>query len=1389
LDAAAPPPRRASAALRLRRRASQLTRPAAPPRPAPTRPAPPLPAPPRPVPPAPPAPPAVSSWVFAHAADLSDPALARPTAAPLALSLQDATLEPNAALPPADAAAPAPLEPLAPARAVEFAPDAAPGAARAASPGALIGLVVRGYAPGNFDAAAAGAVCAALAAAGAAPKALIECDLGAPAPAPAASGAAATAVVVRLRWRWAAPPSADAVAVARARRDALVAALAADANAVLKRARLPGLLSFALDCACRGTEPVVDAAGDGVAYAPVPNAAPALCGAALTRARREDPTALVGVDDGSTSGGADAGKFCAWPTPPSGGIEGTPGTSACRRYGVSTGEADRAAARATALRIVRLEFKAAGAGLTTFPAVAIGPGAPNAEAAARAGVDGVAPRAAPSGLYAGVPQLEARGDGAGFRAAVLMGLAPRTDPTELFADAGDGCVGGAWRIEVAPPRDGDAPGGKAAAATLRVAGGRAVGVELIAAGAGYDAIPDVSLAPETVGLMACARAPEFALGAWWLGVVGVDVLAPGAGFSAPPALALVGGGEAAPAELVPTFTVTGLEYRGTGNFTAPPAVRVLAADAAEHAAAAAVMGLAAAEVSAPGAGYPNAWPQVSVAQGGGEGAVVAAVAVAGGVAELIVTAAGEGFSGLPLLEVTPPPGSSAGELCAAAGDLIDGVGFLHTGGVEVGGPCAPLALDSRSGEVCSRPVAPGAAAGAPGVGTCGARSYYFSGPPAPGAELDDADASQCLLLAAEFETAVGAIVEPAAPAPSELEQADAPSEAAALRADAPRHATAAAPLPRARPFAAPAVGGCAYPTGAYRLHAAGRSACGDGECLIGATASSTFMRCMPSILTCLSLSPSLQSLSPSPRPPPTARPARRSRSSCVPPRSSPARSARRSSSSGRCLAATRCAPGAAAARAAPTRAPRPRPARRCALAARGPPPTGSWSLPTPTTARSWRWCAPPPLQPFSAARVLPPPCPPAHRCSPAAAPLCPPTPSLQRLDAAPASATPFWTMPSAAGAARCGGARALALSARLYDDRHGFHPLQLFHLEAAGAAAPSAAEARAALAAARAPAPAADLAAVADARARAVAPAPAGCSYRPGRYSLAPAAGRAACGAEAAGYRSTSAGGGACAGHAVRLAGAAAGGAGARALFDLETTSPGRHALLAAGARCGRGGAARAAADAGRLRLRADGAAADWALEPADATDCSVVAIRLAGAAPGAPAFWSAPGATVAGVGCESTEIFLADAVDASGLQLWRLVPEGGGAPAAASPVTAVSGEPAAGPAPRLEPGTSATLAAPIPVANVGAAATAAAPVTVTVEVAEASDHVVPPLALGPGTAQVAAATPAGAELASTASAPAADGGELEARQEAQGAPPLELDLAPATAAPDEAAR
>jgi hypothetical protein len=821
LDAATPPPRRASAA------SPPPRLPAHPPRPAP---------------------PAVSSWVFAHAADPSDPALARPTATPRALNLRDATLEPDAA-PPPDAAAP--LEPLAPARAVEFAPDDAPGAARAASPGALIGFVVRGYAPGNFDASAAGAVCAALAAAGAAPGALVECDLGAPAP--AGPGAAATAVAGRLRWRWAAPPSADAVAVVRARRDALVAALAADADAVLKRARLPGLHSFTLDCACRGATPVVDATGDGVAYAPVPDAAPALCGAALTRARREDPTALVGVDDGSASGGADVGKFCAWPTPPPGGVEGVPGVGACRRYGVSTGEADRAAARATALRVVRLAVTAAGAGLTTFPAVAVGDGAPGAEAAARAGVDGVAPRAAPSGLFASVPQLEARGDGAGFRAAVSMGLAPRANPAELFADAGDGCVGGAWRLEVAPPRGGDAPGGEAAVATLRVAGGRAVGVELIAAGAGYDAIPDVFLAPETVELMACARAPELAPGAFWLGVVGVDVLAPGAGFSAPPELALVNGGEAAPAELVPTFTVTALEYLGAGNFTAPPAVRVLAADAAEHPAAAAVMGLAAAEVAAPGAGYPHAWPQVSVAQGGGEGAVVAAVAVAGGVAELIVTAAGEGFSGLPLLEVTPPPGSTAGELCAAAGDLIGGVGFLHAGGVEVGGPCAPLALDSRSGEVCSRPAAPGGAAGVPGAGTCGARSYYFSGPPAPGAEPDDADASQCLLLAAEFETAVGAVVEPAAPAPSALEQADAPSEAAALRADAPRHATAAAPLPRARPFAAPTVGSCAYPTGAYRLHAVGRSACGDGECLIGATASSTLMRCMPSILTRLSL--------------------------------------------------------------------------------------------------------------------------------------------------------------------------------------------------------------------------------------------------------------------------------------------------------------------------------------------------------------------------------------------------------------------------------------------------------------------------------------------------------------------------------------------------------
>jgi hypothetical protein len=130
-------------------------------------------------------------------------------------------------------------------------------------------------------------------------------------------------------------PNVVQMNAAGAARDATATALTNNANAVVGTV-FPGAVA---DCACLGLDQVSASSTQPFVYSNVITGVPGpmMCGARLTY-NSFDQNAVyyqVGVDDGSTSGNVNLGKYCSNPAV-NGGVLGSPGQGSCRQYGVTT---------------------------------------------------------------------------------------------------------------------------------------------------------------------------------------------------------------------------------------------------------------------------------------------------------------------------------------------------------------------------------------------------------------------------------------------------------------------------------------------------------------------------------------------------------------------------------------------------------------------------------------------------------------------------------------------------------------------------------------------------------------------------------------------------------------------------------------------------------------------------------------------------------------------------------------------------------------------------------------------------------------------------------------------------------------------------------------------
>lgn len=117
-------------------------------------------------------------------------------------------------------------------------------------------------------------------------------------------------------------PSAIEINTAIVLRDAKVNALTSSAGSLLNTV-FPGALP---NCGCNGLNVVTQGSSVAYSYSNVVQGVPGpmVCGARLIYNEATEPTAymnIVGIDDGTTSAGANLGKFCS-PVAVSGGVVG-----------------------------------------------------------------------------------------------------------------------------------------------------------------------------------------------------------------------------------------------------------------------------------------------------------------------------------------------------------------------------------------------------------------------------------------------------------------------------------------------------------------------------------------------------------------------------------------------------------------------------------------------------------------------------------------------------------------------------------------------------------------------------------------------------------------------------------------------------------------------------------------------------------------------------------------------------------------------------------------------------------------------------------------------------------------------------------------------------------
>jgi hypothetical protein len=138
------------------------------------------------------------------------------------------------------------------------------------------------------------------------------------------------------------------------------------------------------NCACDGENTVTQLSSQSYSYATTVLGVPGFmqCGARLIYS--DAGYKVVGVDDGSTSNGANLGKFCS-SIPVTGGVTGTPGSSSCKQYGVMTQVAVNFATAAVgtmnAGRVFTITVTAKGEGYTDYGPPPVTIGAPDVLAA------------------------------------------------------------------------------------------------------------------------------------------------------------------------------------------------------------------------------------------------------------------------------------------------------------------------------------------------------------------------------------------------------------------------------------------------------------------------------------------------------------------------------------------------------------------------------------------------------------------------------------------------------------------------------------------------------------------------------------------------------------------------------------------------------------------------------------------------------------------------------------------------------------------------------------------------------------------------------------------------------------------------------------------------